>query len=108
MTIPNWYQMLLLAGAAFRIWRLLAEDDLLDWPRRKLLRLGEWREEGDLIPANYHRSLGKFLTCSWCFGAWVALIWWMAWEVWPHGTIIAAVPWVLSAVVGAIAKLLAD
>jgi hypothetical protein len=96
--IPDWYELLLLALAAYRLWRLLAEDDILDRPRRWLVRLGsEWEKEGDPVPANYRASLAEFLTCPFCFGAWVALGWWGAWQIWPHATLVVAVPFAISA-----------
>ena len=100
MNIPDWYTLLLLTLAGFRTWRLLSEDELLDWPRRRLLRLGDWQEEGDSVPANYRKTLGAFVGCAYCLGAWIALGWWIAWQVWPNGTTIAAVPFALSALVG--------
>lgn len=107
MEIPNWYETLLLAIAAYRLWRLLAEDDLFDRPRRWLVRLGDaWEKEGDPVPAGYRASWAEFLTCPWCFGFWVALGWWGAWQIWPHATLVVAVPLALSAGVGALARVL--
>src|SRR3990172_2208649 len=83
MNIPDWYELLLLTLAGFRMWRLLSEDELLDWPRRRLLRLGDWQEEGDSVPANYRKTLGAFAGCAHCLGAWCALGWWVAWQGWP-------------------------
>jgi hypothetical protein len=98
VTIPNWYEAVLLALAAWRVFHLLAFDDLLDRPRRYVTRLGlKWEEDGDPVPANYRIRFANFLTCSFCFGFWVALAWWGAWQVWPHGTLVAATPFLLSA-----------
>jgi hypothetical protein len=107
MSVPSWYVLLLLSAAAYRSWRLLAEDDVLDRPRRWLVRLGpEWKQEGDPVPATYRARLGKFLSCPWCFGAWVAIGWWVAWQLWPHGTTVVAVPFAASAVVAGLSSLL--
>ena len=100
MNTPTWYQLLLLALAAYRTWRLIAEDDITDKPRRWFLRLGDWREEGDPIPLRYRRGVGSFLACAWCFGAWITLAWWIAYEIWNEGTVIVAVPFAISALVG--------
>ena len=110
MSIPDWYEALLLSLAAWRVWYLLAEDDILDRPRRYVTRLGsKWEKEGDPVPPGYRIGLANFLTCPYCFGAWVALGWWGAWLIWPHGTLVAAVPFVLSAgVVGAAKALSSD
>lgn len=106
MSIPNWYELFLLAAASFRIWRLLAEDDILDWPRRKLLRLGGWQEEGDPIPPDCRLLWSKWLGCPWCSGAWISLIWWGSFQWSPHWAIVVAVPAAISAVVGTIAHAL--
>jgi hypothetical protein len=107
MEIPNWYETLLLAAAAYRFWRLLAEDDILDRPRRLLLRLGEaWEKEGDPVPPDYRGSWAEFLICPWCAGFWTAIAWWGAWQIWPHAAIVVAVPFAISALVGLIARVL--
>ena len=31
-----------------------------------------------------------FLECPYCSGFWIALMWWGAFQLWPHGAIIAA------------------
>lgn len=107
MSIPNWYELLVLALAAWRLWRLVAEDDILDRPRRWLLRLGpEWEKEGDPVPREYRAGLADFLLCPYCLGWWIALGWWAAWQVVPHATLVAAVPFALSTLVVAVAKAL--
>lgn len=107
MDIPNWYALILLAGAAWRTFQLISDDDILDRPRRWILRLGsEWEKEGDPVPDGYRLSLGDFITCPYCAGFWIALGWWGAWQIWPHGALVAAVPFVLSAAVVAQAKVL--
>lgn len=82
MTLPNWYALLLLSLASYRTWKLLAEDTILD-PIRDRMGYGL-----------------QFVRCPWCLGFWVGLAWWGAFELWPHGTPIAAVPFVISVVVG--------
>ena len=106
MSIPDWYVLVLLALAAFRTWRLLAEDDILDRPRRYVTRLGEkWEKDGDVVPMEYRIRLGAFIECPWCLGFWVALSWWGAWQIWPHGTEIAAVPLALSSLAAWVAQI---
>ena len=84
--IPSWYTLILLSLAAYRTWRLLAEDTILDRPRAWLLRKLPKGEE--------------WLTCPWCAGAWVSIGWWLAWQAWPHWTGVVAIPFVISALVG--------
>lgn len=98
MDVPSWWPFLLLAFGTFRIWRLLADDKILEKPRRWLVRLGpDWREEGDPVPENYREYLAVFLMCPWCLGFWLSLAIWGAWQVWPHITEVAMVPFALNA-----------
>ncbi len=55
----------MLVLAAFRTWRLIAEDTIFDRPRKRFLKA---------LPAGEY-----WVTCPWCSGAWVALGWWLAW-----------------------------
>jgi hypothetical protein len=84
--IPEWWPFLLLALAAWRTFRLLAEDTILDRPREYLLR--HTKGKGEL-----------FIVCPFCLGFWVSVGWWLAWVAWPHWTRVAATPFALSAVV---------
>ncbi len=98
--IPNWYALSLLGLAAFRLWRLLAEDDILNRPRDRLSEwslLGHWDREGE--PGN---PAMDFVMCPWCFGAWIAVGWWLTWIWQPHWTLVIAIPFALSALVGLI------
>ena len=109
MSVPDWYQLLLLAAAAWRTFQLVSEDDLLDRPRRWTLRLGsEWKKEGDQVPAGYRAKWGAFITCPYCSGAWLAAAWWAAWQLEEHWVTIAAVPFALSALVIGQAKILSS
>jgi hypothetical protein len=89
--IPSWYALVLLSLAAYRTWRLLAEDTILAPIRRRLVR-GE--------------RVSEFVSCPWCLGAWVAVAWWGCWWAWPHTTLIVSVPFVVSALTGAFAMLI--
>lgn len=89
MKVPDWWGFLLLALAAFRIFRLVAEDTILDRPRERLIR---WMPKGE-----------EFVTCPHCAGFWITVGWWACWQAWPHWTVVAAVPLALSAVVGLVA-----
>lgn len=103
MTTPNWYGLALLALAAWRTFQLLADDDILDRPRRWILRLGnDWEKEGDRVPDEYRAGWGAWLTCPYCAGFWISLVWWGAYQFWPHGTLVAAVVLAINAgVIGA-------
>lgn len=106
MNIPTWWAALLLVGAAYRVWKLLAEDAILDRPRRWLLRLGDWHEDdGGDPPDEYRYTLGDFIGCPWCFGFWIVLATWGLWLAFPYETVLLAVPFAMSAAVGLVAKL---
>lgn len=103
MSIPGWFTFLLLALASYRTWRLLAEDDILNPLRNRLLRMEnpDWEDAPgkDWTGESYRAGLGAFIGCPWCLGFWVVLAWWGAWQVWEFGTEVAAVPMALSALV---------
>lgn len=98
--VPGPYALVLLAVASYRLWRLLAEDDIVDRPRRWLLGLGDWKV-GQPAPESYREKLADLLTCPWCLGFWIAVGWWGAWLLEPEWAVFAAVPWALSAGVAA-------
>lgn len=101
--VPGWWEALLLALAAYRTWRLTAEDDLLDRPRRWVLRLGsEWKREGDPIPPDYRAAWAEFLRCPWCAGAWIAALWWLGWLLAGDWATMIATPFALSSAVALI------
>lgn len=103
MSFPNWYEALLLALAAWRVFHLVAFDDIMDRPRRHVTRLNKsWRQEGDATGEHYREKLAGFLTCPYCFGFWVGAVVWAAWLVFPTETLWVAVPFALNAgVIGA-------
>src|SRR5262245_55816629 len=76
--IPEPYQFVLLALVAYRVWRLLAEDGILEKPRRKLVRLPSTWNDGPL-PEEYREEWATFFNCPWCLGAWVSLGVYVGW-----------------------------
>lgn len=94
--VPDWWSFLILALAVFRVYRLIAEDDILDRPRDWALdRLEEERLE----------KLDQLITCPWCLGFWLSVLAWLAWLVSPGWAVGLALPWALSAAVALVAKL---
>jgi len=98
MRVPDWWQAVLLAGASWRTWRLLAQDVILDPLRSRLFGLQGW-EEGQPVPDSYREGLAEFVTCPACFGFWITAAWWGAWQMFPHATEVAGGLTLLSAVV---------
>ena len=90
--MPQPWAFALLALAAFRFFKLIADDAILDRPRDRLVKNRE--------------TLNTFVVCPWCIGAWIAAAWWAAWWAWPHPTLVAATPFALSAAVGLLASAL--
>jgi hypothetical protein len=101
VSVPDWWEAVLLALAAWRVFHLLAHDDILNPIRRYVTGLPPGWDEGDRIPPGYREKTADFLSCPFCLGFWIALAWWGAWELWDE-TLIVATPWAISAgVIGA-------
>jgi hypothetical protein len=101
MTVPDWWAFVLLSAGAYRIWRLISEEDITDDFRRWLVRLGsDWKEDGDPIPKEYREKLAGFINCPWCLGAWISIVVWAFWEWSPHWTTVLMTPLAISAAVG--------
>jgi hypothetical protein len=97
MKIPDWYSLLILSFAAWRTFQLLAFDDILDRPRRWVLRLDpNWKEEGDEVGADYRLKWGLFVTCPYCAGFWISVAWYAVWQVTSFWTEFAAMVFVIS------------
>lgn len=94
--IPGWLPLFVLALAVFRVYRLIAEDDILDGPRDRLL---------DKLEDERLEKLDKLITCPWCLGFWLSVLAWVAWLITPSWTVGLALPWALSALVAFLAKL---
>ena len=67
--IPSWWAFVLLSVAAFRLWKLVADDRILDRPRNWLLDrvVGRRGEKSGVYWSD-------FLTCPWCAGFWITLL----------------------------------
>jgi hypothetical protein len=83
--VPSPFEAVLLALAAWRIWHLIALDDITDRPRRYVT-------EG-------RPKLLDFIECPYCMGFWVALGWVGFYAAWDTGAAWAALPFALNAVV---------
>jgi hypothetical protein len=84
---PDWWAFVLLFLAAYRSWRLIALDAIFDRWRQPVLRR---------VPEKLHQGV----ECPFCFGAWFAIGWWLAWIVSHDWATIIATPFALSAAVG--------
>jgi hypothetical protein len=101
--IPAPWTFALLALAAYRLWRLIGIDEITA-PIRDRVTGRLWASGEDTRWERYHPTLDKLIGCPWCLGAWVSLAATLAWWIWPHATLIACVPFAVSAVVGLVTK----
>ncbi len=98
MNIPNWYEVALLALAAWRVFQLLAFDTIMEGARRRLFRVPkDWDGTSPITTKSYRETLALFVQCPYCAGFWIALAWWVAWLICPYETVLVAVPLALSA-----------
>lgn len=87
MDLPSPWEFVVLALAAWRVWHLIAEDDLT----------GPLRDR--VAPPESKRS--EFVECPYCSGAWISGAWWVAWTAWPDITVwLASLFAIMAAVVG--------
>jgi hypothetical protein len=107
--IPDWYILILLSLAAFRIWKLLAEDTVLARPRERFLQLFGPRDERPAV------SVWIFMVCPWCLGAWLCGVVYAGWIAFGPGVwssqewfMAAVVVAAMSAIVGWLGTLLPD
>lgn len=91
MNTPSVYHFILLGLAAWSTFHLLAHDDILDRPRRKILNLGpDWEKDGDPVPDNYRLKWALFLTCPYCAGFWIWVAWLVVYWIVPGAVLPAA------------------
>ena len=106
MKIPDWYQLAIVGIAAWRVFNLVAYDKILDRPRNWLLGLPWAWNTGDTIPDRYRMKWALWVTCPYCAGFWVGLVWFAAFEITSFWTTFVAIPFVLNAITIALAKIL--
>ena len=82
--MPSPFEAVLLALAAWRVWYLLAQDDLTDAARRYVTDDGR------------RGQLAEFIQCPYCLGAHIAGAWVVAFAVWSEGTMWAALVFALA------------
>jgi uncharacterized protein (DUF2062 family) len=99
--VPGPLALGVLILASFRLWRLLGYDELTEGLRSRLT--GSWHDGEEW---QFDRPLlAQFVTCPWCLGAWVSLLVYGGWLLWPTASLYVLVPLAISAAVGLIAKL---
>lgn len=100
MSVPDWWEALLLGLAAWRIFHLLAYDDILDRPRRYVTRLvPTWEKEGDATGDHYRERIGNFIECPYCLGLHMSLAVYLFWLWLPEAALVVSTPLALNAAV---------
>jgi hypothetical protein len=93
MDILNPIALLLLALATFRISRLFIVDVIFDDIRNKV-----WEKYPPTT------KVGYLFTCTWCMSFWVASLITICYTIVPVATVVACIPFALSAVAGLVAN----
>lgn len=95
--------LIVLTLGAWRLWRILSTDTVLDWPRDRILGTTTLAAG----TSHYRRpKLAEFVGCPWCFGWWLMLGAFCAWHWWSKtDTVLIAAPLAMSAVGGLLTNL---
>lgn len=102
--IPTVWQFSLLALGGWRLWRLVAQDDLPPIAALRIRVVGaSWSDRTEEWVFG-RPLLAHFLQCAYCSGFWIAAIAYGAWWAEPHWTLVALAPFALSAAVGLLAQ----
>ncbi len=95
--------LIIVTLGAWRAWRVISTDTILDWPRDRIL--GTITLAGGVT--HYKRKhLADFVGCAWCLGFWLALGAAAAWHWWSKdNTVLISIPLAASAAIGLITNL---
>lgn len=100
MTAPAPWQFALLALGTYRLWRILAIDDM-PWLVRARNRLVGAREVAGVWRFD-RPALAHMWSCSWCLGWWLSLAVTGLWWAFPTIVVVAAAPFAVASAVGAL------
>lgn len=112
--IPDAWQFVLLALAAYRIYRLIARDTIteplraaISYPDEENVSLDDDPKDRILIkgvdydlPKGWRVYVATLIRCPWCAGFYVSVGTWLLWDIWPRQVLFAATPWAIAAVLG--------
>lgn len=95
MEIPQPWELTLGVLAVFRIYRLIAEDEIAQRPR-------DWLT--DWIEDHLDRDLTVLITCPWCLGTYLTLAAWGLWLWTPFWATALAAPLAAMTLVAFVSK----
>lgn len=96
---PTWFVYAVLGLAAWRVWHLLALDDVTAPIRGRLVRKGNGQQR---------KRLEEWIECPYCLGFWIALAWAGYVALWEEGAFWTALPFSFSTIIVAVSRALAD
>lgn len=102
--IPSAWQLVLLALAVYRIWRILGLDDMPG-----LVAMRNWLAGASELGGVWtfrRRWVADLISCPWCLGWWLSLAAAGCWFLDARVTLLAAIPFALAAIVGALGHFL--
>lgn len=121
--VPGAWPSILLALGVFRLVRLIGWDDITTRLRARVTGISDhdYGTAAEIVDAAEAKGLdpwdvtglpisrrrfyaARLLRCPWCVGFWLSGAVWVAWLAAPTATLVAAVPFALSASVGLVAK----
>jgi len=89
----DWFSYLLLVLAAYRVTRAITTDTILESAREKV-----WKR----FPPD--TKLGYLITCNWCTGFWVSIVFVVAYILVPDAVFVVSLVLSTSALVGIISS----
>lgn len=92
MRVPDAFAAIWLALGSYRLWRLAADDSILDGARDRIVK--------------GRPKLDEFIACPWCSGFWIGGIAWSCWWWWPTVTLACLTPFCVNSLVGTAAHTL--
>lgn len=96
--IPSPWQFVILALAVYRLWRFCAEDDMPVLVRCRNAVVGAELSAG--VWTFRRPTLAHWLQCPWCAGAHFSAVALACFWLSPHWTLVACLPFAVSAAVG--------
>lgn len=92
--------LIIIVLAAYRLWMLIAKDSITAGWRHRILGYDDYGRRNRWPKAR--TKLGEFVHCPWCLGAWLSLLVYVAWRLYPDAAMWVLTPLAISAAVALI------